>query len=63
MPRISVDLANLSLSVITLRQLDIGVLGVITFTSEIATDTVRFNFAAVSFRPAVLMAKIIVFGS
>ncbi|WP_298443148.1 ABC transporter permease [Ferrimicrobium sp.] len=61
--RMSFDPANLSLSGMSLGQLSIGVLGIIIFTSEFATGTIRSTFAAVPSRPRVLAAKAIVFGA
>jgi len=60
--RATFDPAAYSLSGFFLAQLAVGVLGVLTITSEYQTGSVRATFAATPQRQAVLAAKAVVVG-
>lgn len=56
------DSVSLSIAGFTLAQLIVGVLGVLSVTSEYATGLIRTTFSAVTRRLPVLQAKAMVFG-
>ncbi|MHB8190228.1 MAG: ABC transporter permease subunit [Ferrimicrobium sp.] len=60
--RVGFDPTSRSLAGLMLGQLALGVLGIIVFSAEITTGTIRSTFAAVPSRPTVLAAKAVVFG-
>lgn len=61
--RATFNAVNLSLVGIFLAQLAVGVLGVLTITSEYSTGAIRSTLAAVPQRGTVLAAKATVFGA
>lgn len=61
--RASLDPTSLSLAGLFLAQLAIGVLGVLSITSEYSTGSIRSTFTAVPRRPLVLAAKALVFAA
>jgi hypothetical protein len=61
--RVTLDASFISVSGIFLAQLPIGVLGVLTMSSEFATGLVRATFAAVPRRMTLVAAKAIVFAA
>jgi ABC-2 type transport system permease protein len=59
----SADLINNALAGVVPGLLLVGVLGVLTMTSEYTSGTIRATLAAVPRRPLVLAAKAVVFGA
>ncbi len=60
--RATFDPTRQSLSGLLFGQLILGVLGVLTVSSEYGTGTIRATLTAVPRRPLVLVAKVVVFG-
>jgi ABC-2 type transport system permease protein len=56
------DLTNNVLAGVSLALLTVGVLGVLTMTSEYTSGAIRSTLAAIPSRPTVLAAKVTVFG-
>lgn len=61
--RATFDVTSVSLAGLFLAQLAIGVLGVLSITSEYSTGSIRSTLSAVPRRPVVLLAKSVVFGA
>jgi hypothetical protein len=57
------DPTSISLTGLLFAQLAVGVLGVLTMSAEYGTGTIRATLGAVPRRPAVLLAKVVVFGA
>ena len=57
------DPTSISLTGLLFAQLAVGVLGVLTMSAEYGTGTIRATLGAVPRRPAVLLAKVAVFGA
>ncbi|MGH8981521.1 MAG: ABC transporter permease [Acidimicrobiales bacterium] len=61
--RAGFDPTQVSLTALLFCQLATGILGVLVMSAEYGTGTVRATFSAAPRRPAVLLAKIAVFGA